>query len=144
MAARRQRFHEHEAEVSYRLQVIGAREGFLKGSLISGPLMIFAHYRYPFVRRQTLAGKCFLALWGSIAGMAYYSDKYLLEWEKAHRAESEKWRTQARKELAATGIVPSEKDMMRWKERTDETRASQLAQQEAAAPPPPPPSGSSQ
>lgn len=120
------------------------------------------------MRRQTLAGKCFLALWGSIAGMAYYSDKYLLEWEKAHRAESEKWRTQARKgeprslalsggvqadesarvrhitELAATGIVPSEKDMMRWKERTDETRASQLAQQEAAAPPPPPPSGSSQ
>lgn len=81
------------------------------------------------MQRQTLAGKSFLTMWGTVFGMVTYAvgsspslcratrtrfvphladselftsptpptqDKYLLSWEREHRAISEQWRTRAR------------------------------------------------
>ncbi|KAK4049483.1 hypothetical protein OIO90_005434 [Microbotryomycetes sp. JL221] len=128
--------HKEDEEIAYRLQVMGAREGAIKGTLISGALMLFANYRYPFVRRQTLAGKAFLTCWGTVFGMVIYADHYLLDWERQHRAESEKWRTAARKELSAQGVVPSETSMRKWKAAFDQEkvkRQEQLQQEQALA-----------
>lgn len=52
--------------------------------------------------------------------MVTYADKYLLTWERHQRMVSEKWRSQARAELAATGTVPNERTMQEWKRRKDE------------------------
>ncbi|GAA6013802.1 hypothetical protein JCM10207_008196 [Rhodosporidiobolus poonsookiae] len=115
----RTRYGAEDEEIAYRLQVMGAREGFIKGALVGGTLMVLANWRFPFVRRQTLAGKTFLASWVAIFGMVTHADHYLLEYEKTHRAEQERWRTKARNELAAQGLVPSETAMRTWKANYD-------------------------
>ncbi|BGP32209.1 hypothetical protein JCM10296v2_003989 [Rhodotorula toruloides] len=81
--------------------------------------MALAQWRYPWVQKQTLAGKAFLVMWGTIFGMVTYADHYLLQWEAEHRMQSEQWRTQARSELAAQGTVPSESAMRAWKTAYD-------------------------
>ncbi|KAK4700743.1 hypothetical protein P7C70_g5499, partial [Phenoliferia sp. Uapishka_3] len=136
MSEKRVQHHAEDEAQAYRLQVIGAREGAIKGTLVAGTLMILANWRYPLVRRQTLAGKCFLVMWGTIFGLVTHADKYLLKWEEEHRIASERWRNVARAEpvltcafvlkteLAATGSVPSETTMRKWKEKKDaEARA---------------------
>ncbi|KAK4046533.1 hypothetical protein OIV83_005985 [Microbotryomycetes sp. JL201] len=125
--------HKQDEEIAYRLQVMGAREGAIKGTLISGALMLFANYRFPFVRRQTLAGKAFLTSWGTVFGMVIYADHYLLDWERKHKAESERWRTAARKELSGQGIVPSETSMRKWKANYDAENARKYQQEQEAA-----------
>ncbi|KAM0791501.1 hypothetical protein ACM66B_005954 [Microbotryomycetes sp. NB124-2] len=125
--------HKQDEEIAYRLQVMGAREGAIKGTLISGALMLFANYRFPFVRRQTLAGKVFLTSWGTVFGMVIYADHYLLDWERKHKAESERWRTMARKELSGQGIVPSETSMRKWKANYDAENARRYQQEQDAA-----------
>ncbi|PRQ71453.1 hypothetical protein AAT19DRAFT_10311 [Rhodotorula toruloides] len=156
-----------------RLQVMGAREGAIKGTLVAGTLMALAQWRYPWVQKQTLAGKAFLVMWGTIFGvrcevewtrlldrqnadellalliliqMVTYAgaslpslsapyaqpltlrrtDHYLLQWEAEHRMQSERWRTQARSELAAQGTVPSESAMRAWKTAYDSKLRSTL------------------
>lgn len=52
--------------------------------------------------------------------MVSYADKYLIAWEREHRAVNEQWRTRARTELAGKGIVPNETSMREWKRRNDE------------------------
>ncbi|GAA6061362.1 hypothetical protein JCM10212_005816 [Sporobolomyces blumeae] len=110
---------EEEADVAYRLQVMGAREGAIKGTIVGGTLMALAQWRFPWVQRQTLAGKSFLVMWATIFGMVTHADHYLLKWEAEHRVQAEKWRTQARNELSAKGIVPSETAMRDWKASYD-------------------------
>ncbi|BGP16313.1 hypothetical protein JCM10213_006469 [Rhodosporidiobolus nylandii] len=135
LANGRVRHGAEDEEIAYRLQVMGAREGFIKGSLIGGTLMFLANWRFPFVRRQTLAGKVFLASWASIFGMVTHADHYLLQYEQRHRAESERWRTMARNELAAQGVVPSETHMREWKAEYDaKTRATLESQVSAPSP----------
>lgn len=63
MASTRTRHGAEDEAVAYRLQVIGAKEGALKGTLIAGTLVAIANFRFPLVRRQTLAGKVFLTMW---------------------------------------------------------------------------------
>ncbi|GAA5898153.1 hypothetical protein JCM6882_003338 [Rhodosporidiobolus microsporus] len=111
----RGRHGEEDEEVAYRLQVIGAREGAIRWTLIAGAAMLFANHRYPLVARHTLAGKAFVVSWFSIFGMVINADHYLLEWEQQHRIASEKWRELARKELAAKGTIPTETAMRAWK-----------------------------
>ncbi|GAA5874421.1 hypothetical protein JCM16303_005848 [Sporobolomyces ruberrimus] len=118
--ARRTYHGEDEAEIAYKLQVLGAREGAIKGTVIGGTLMALAQWRYPWVQRQTLAGKAFLVMWATIFGMVTHADHYLLQYEAEHRVAAEKWRTQARNELAAKGIVPSETAMRNWKADWDQ------------------------
>ncbi|GAA5870888.1 hypothetical protein JCM1840_002720 [Sporobolomyces johnsonii] len=110
---------EEDAEIAYRLQVMGAREGAIKGTLLGGTLVALANWRFPWMQRQTLAGKAFLVSWVTIFGMVTHADHYLLNWEQEHRVASERWRTQARNELSAQGLVPSETAMRRWKEDYD-------------------------
>ncbi|GAA6023554.1 hypothetical protein JCM11491_005341 [Sporobolomyces phaffii] len=117
---------EDEAEIAYNLQVLGAREGAIKGTVIGGTLMALAQWRYPWVQRQTLAGKAFLVMWATIFGMVTHADHYLLQWEGEHRVAAEKWRTQARNELAAQGMVPSETAMRTWKADYDNKMRSTL------------------
>ncbi|KAI5475178.1 hypothetical protein MNV49_001865 [Pseudohyphozyma bogoriensis] len=118
---------EDEA-TAYRLQVLGAREGAIKGTLVAGTLVALAHWRFPLVRRQTLAGKAFLTMWGTIFGMVTHADHYLLEWEEQHRRASEKWRNQARAEMAGQGLIPTETSMRQWKAKKDaELEAQRLA-----------------
>ncbi|BGP40301.1 hypothetical protein JCM10449v2_004260 [Rhodotorula kratochvilovae] len=81
--------------------------------------MALANWRFPWVQRQTLAGKTFLASWAAIFGMVTHADHYLLQWETNHRVQSERWRTMARNELAAQGTVPSETAMRAWKAAYD-------------------------
>ncbi|GAA5988426.1 hypothetical protein JCM11641_005338 [Rhodosporidiobolus odoratus] len=129
----RVRHGAEDEEIAYRLQVMGAREGFLKGSLVGGTLMFLANWRFPWVRRQTLAGKVFLASWASIFGMVTHADHYLLEYEKGHRASQERWRTMARNELAAKGVVPSETHMREWKADYDSKLRDTLESKTAAS-----------
>ncbi|GAA5969072.1 hypothetical protein JCM3765_003427 [Sporobolomyces pararoseus] len=124
--AKRTYHGEDEAEIAYKLQVLGAREGAIKGTLVGGTLMALAQWRYPWVQRQTLAGKAFLVMWATIFGMVTHADHYLLQYEAEHRVASEKWRTQARNELAAKGIVPSETAMRTWKADYDDRVRSTL------------------
>ncbi|GAA5820231.1 hypothetical protein JCM11251_005534 [Rhodosporidiobolus azoricus] len=133
----------HTAEdeaIAYKLQVMGAREGGIKGLLIGGTLVALANWRFPFVQRQTLAGKAFLASWFGIFGMVTHADHYLLQYEARHRAESEKWRNMARNELAAQGTVPSETAMREWKAQYDnklrDTLESPTSAPQAAPSPP--------
>ncbi|GAA5916006.1 uncharacterized protein JCM6883_006249 [Sporobolomyces salmoneus] len=121
-AGKRTYHGEDEAEIAYKLQVLGAREGAIKGTVIGGTLMAL----YPWVQRQTLAGKAFLVMWATIFGMVTHADHYLLQYEAEHRVASEKWRTQARNELAAKGIVPSETAMRHWKSEYDNKLRSTL------------------
>lgn len=67
--ARRIKYHEEDENTAYRLQVIGAREGAIKGTLVAGTIVALLHWRVPFVRKQTLAGKAFLASWGTVFGV---------------------------------------------------------------------------
>ncbi|KAJ8294106.1 hypothetical protein OF846_002676 [Rhodotorula toruloides] len=119
LGSTRSRHSAEEEDIAYRLQVMGAREGAIKGTLVAGSLMTLAQWRFPWVQKQTLAGKAFLVMWGTIFGMVTYADHYLLQWEAEHRAQSERWRTQARSELAAQGTVPSESAMRAWKTAYD-------------------------
>ncbi|GAA5877154.1 hypothetical protein JCM3774_003317 [Rhodotorula dairenensis] len=111
----RTRHGAEDEDIAYRLQVMGAREGAIKGTLVGATLMALANWRFPWVRRQTLAGKSFLVMWATIFGMVTHADHYLLKWEHEHRVQSERWRTAARSELAAQGTVPSESAMRAWK-----------------------------
>lgn len=77
--------------------------------------------RFPFMRRQTLAGKAFLVMGGTIFGMIYHADKYLLAWEHVHRIEEERWRGRARRALVGGGRVPDESGMREWR-RVEEER----------------------
>lgn len=121
----RTKYGEEDAAKAYRLQVMGAREGAIKGTLVAGTLMLLANWRFPLVRRQTLAGKAFLTMWGTIFGMSIYSDKYLIAYEQHQRASSERWRNRARQELSAQGTIPTESLMMQWKAKRDaELRAT--------------------
>ncbi|GAA5940807.1 uncharacterized protein JCM15063_000885 [Sporobolomyces koalae] len=124
--AKRTYHGEDEAEIAYRLQVIGAREGAIKGTAIGATLMALAQWRFPLVQRQTLAGKAFLVMWATIFGMVTHADHYLLQYEAEHRVAAEKWRTQARNELAGQGIVPSETAMRKWKEDYDNSLRATL------------------
>ncbi|KPV74927.1 uncharacterized protein RHOBADRAFT_65104 [Rhodotorula graminis WP1] len=129
MSATRARHGAEDEEIAYRLQVMGAREGFIKGALVGGTLMALANWRFPWVQRQTLAGKTCVASWVAIFGMVTHADHYLLEWEQQHRVQSERWRTMARNELAAKGTVPSETAMRAWKASYDaKLRATRDAQ----------------
>ncbi|BGP24736.1 hypothetical protein Rt10032_c02g1160 [Rhodotorula toruloides] len=119
LGSTRARHSAEDEDIAYRLQVMGAREGAIKGTLVAGTLMALAQWRYPWVQKQTLAGKSFLVMWGTIFGMVTYADHYLLQWETEHRMQSERWRTQARSELAAQGTVPSESAMRAWKTAYD-------------------------
>ncbi|KAM0752737.1 hypothetical protein T439DRAFT_323351 [Meredithblackwellia eburnea MCA 4105] len=119
MATKRVKHGEADADQAYRLQVLGAREGAIKGTLVAGTLMLLANWRYPLVRRQTLAGKSFLVMWGTIFGLVTHADKYLLRWEDEHRIASERWRNVARTELASKGVIPSETMMQDWKRQKD-------------------------
>ncbi|BGP16312.1 hypothetical protein JCM10213_006468 [Rhodosporidiobolus nylandii] len=133
------RHGEEDEEVAYRLQVLGAREGAIKWSLIAGTAMIAANYRFPFVARQTLAGKAFVVSWFTIFG------RYLLGWEASHRAESEKWRELARRDIAARGSIPTETAMRAWKAENDARLAANAAPPIATSPSPvtPPPEAQS-
>lgn len=124
MATTRTRHGAEDEAIAYRLQVIGAKEGALKGTLVAGTLIALANWRFPLVRRQTISGKAFLTLWGTIFGMVTHADKYLLQWELEHRIASEAWRSRARAELAASGTVPNETTMRAWKRRQDQEMAA--------------------
>ncbi|GAA5856769.1 hypothetical protein JCM8547_008832 [Rhodosporidiobolus lusitaniae] len=126
LQSQRVRHGAEDEETAYALQLLGAREGFIKGALVGGTMMALANWRFPFVQRQTLAGKVFLASWVAIFGMVTHADHYLLEWEAKHRVASEKWRTMARNELAARGTVPSETAMRAWKADYDAKLRSTL------------------
>ncbi|GAA5923883.1 hypothetical protein JCM1841_001424 [Sporobolomyces salmonicolor] len=147
-ATNRTHHGEEDAEIAYRLQVMGAREGAIKGTLVGGTLVALANWRcaielihspdrFPWMRRQTLAGKAFLVSWVTIFGMVTHADHYLLNWEQEHRVASERWRTQARNELSAQGLVPSETAMRRWKEDYDARLRETVDSAPAAATPPP-------
>ncbi|GAA5983492.1 hypothetical protein JCM10908_000307 [Rhodotorula pacifica] len=111
----RTRHGAEDEDIAYRLQVMGAREGAIKGTVVGATLMAL----FPWVQRQTLAGKSFLVMWATIFGMVTHADHYLLKWEHEHRVQSERWRTAARSELAAQGTVPSESAMRAWKANYD-------------------------
>lgn len=140
-----------EAATAYRLQILGAREGAVKGTLISATLVTLGNWRFPLVARQTLAGKAFLiscvskppplpfhtilrsdelnrcyGRWGTIAGLVIGAESYLIPFEREQRERSERWRTVARNELAATGTVPSESRMQQWKRDKDSEYAASL------------------
>ncbi|GAA6047479.1 hypothetical protein NBRC10513_004006 [Rhodotorula toruloides] len=141
----RTRYGQEDEDIAYRLQIIGAREGAIRGTLIAGAavaLCVFssspANWRFPLVRRQTLAGKAFLVSWGTIFGMIIYAgslalpppqhvahtdkertDHYLLKWEQDHRIQAERWREMARRELSSKGIIASETTMQKWKSDFD-------------------------
>ncbi|GAA6034096.1 hypothetical protein JCM8097_000693 [Rhodosporidiobolus ruineniae] len=131
----RTRHGAEDEEIAYRLQVMGAREGFIKGALIGTTLLAFANWRFPWVQRQTIVGKVWLGLWAPIAGMVIYADHYLLEWEAKHRVASERWRNQARSELSAQGLVPSETAMRNWKADYD-AKLRQTLEASSAVPAP--------
>ncbi|GAA5996676.1 uncharacterized protein JCM10292_003128 [Rhodotorula paludigena] len=134
----RTRHGVEDEDIAYRLQVMGAREGAIKGTLVGVTLVALANWRFPWVQRQTLAGKAFLASWFSIFGMVTHADHYLLKWEQEHRIVSERWRNQARNELAAKGTVPSETAMRRWKADYDaKLRATVSAPADAPSAPAP-------
>ncbi|TNY24645.1 hypothetical protein DMC30DRAFT_385897 [Rhodotorula diobovata] len=78
MSATRARHGAEDEEIAYRLQVMGAREGFIKGALVGGTLMTLANWRFPWVQRQTLAGKTFLASWAAIFGMVTHAGAFTL------------------------------------------------------------------
>ncbi|BGP08209.1 hypothetical protein JCM10049v2_004055 [Rhodotorula toruloides] len=118
----RTRYGQEDEDIAYRLQIIGAREGAIRGTLVAGAAVALwgfsssrANWRFPLVRRQTLAGKAFLVSWGTIFGMIIYADHYLLKWEQDHRIQAERWREMARRELSAKGIIASETTMQKWK-----------------------------
>ncbi|KAK4335377.1 hypothetical protein RTBOTA2_004125 [Rhodotorula toruloides] len=115
----RTRYGQEDEDIAYRLQIIGAREGAIRGTLIAGAAVALANWRFPLVRRQTLAGKAFLVSWGTIFGMIIYADHYLLKWEQDHRIQAERWREMARRELSSKGIIASETTMQKWKSDFD-------------------------
>uniref|UniRef100_A0A0K3CNY7 Uncharacterized protein n=1 Tax=Rhodotorula toruloides TaxID=5286 RepID=A0A0K3CNY7_RHOTO len=118
----RTRYGQEDEDIAYRLQIIGAREGAIRGTLIAGAavaLCVFSSSPFPLVRRQTLAGKAFLVSWGTIFGMIIYADHYLLKWEQDHRIQAERWREMARRELSSKGIIASETTMQKWKSDFD-------------------------
>ncbi|KAG0657053.1 hypothetical protein C6P46_006715 [Rhodotorula mucilaginosa] len=119
LGSSRTRHGAEDEDIAYRLQVMGAREGAIKGTVVGATLMALANWRFPWVQRQTLAGKSFLVMWATIFGMVTHADHYLLKWEQEHRVQSERWRTAARSELAAQGTVPSESAMRAWKANYD-------------------------
>ncbi|SCZ88191.1 BZ3500_MvSof-1268-A1-R1_Chr2-1g04248 [Microbotryum saponariae] len=162
--AERVKHHAEDEDLAYRLQIMGAREGAIKGTLVAGTLVALCNWRsvddsdslggtsniqhrhrleqsthlgpilarFPWMQRQTLAGKAFLTMWGTIFGMVTHADYYLLKWEAEHRRKAEEWRTRARIELAAQGSVPSETTMRAWKKKDDERKADEWARKQQA------------
>ncbi|SGY20820.1 BQ5605_C016g08150 [Microbotryum silenes-dioicae] len=130
--AERVKHHAEDEDLAYRLQIMGAREGAIKGTLVAGTLVALCNWRFPWMQRQTLAGKAFLTMWGTIFGMVTHADHYLLKWEAEHRRKAEEWRTRARIELAAQGLVPSETTMRAWKKKDDERKADEWARKQQA------------
>ncbi|BGP32208.1 hypothetical protein JCM10296v2_003988 [Rhodotorula toruloides] len=107
----RTRYGQEDEDIAYRLQIIGAREGAIRGTLIAGAAVALANWR-------------FLVSWGTIFGMIIYADHYLLKWEQDHRIQAERWREMARRELSAKGIIASETTMQRWKTDFDLKQSS--------------------
>ncbi|GAA6034098.1 hypothetical protein JCM8097_000694 [Rhodosporidiobolus ruineniae] len=132
----RTRHGSEDEEIAYRLQVIGAREGFIKGAIIGTSLIALANWKFKWVQRQSIVGKTWVGLWGPIFGMVIGADKYLIEWEREHRKQEERWRDMARSEIAARGAVPSETAMRVWKAEYDAKRAAKAASPLASSPSP--------
>jgi len=115
----------HEAE-AYRLQIKGATEGGIKGLIIGGLFVTFLHLQFPLVRRQTLAGKTFLASWFGIFGLVTQADKYLLRFEAYNRIHDNAIRDKAMADLSSKGMLPTEHAIRQWRDRYDEDQAKRV------------------
>ncbi|BGO91513.1 hypothetical protein JCM10020v2_003168 [Rhodotorula toruloides] len=120
----RTRYGQEDEDIAYRLQIIGAREGAIRGTLVAGAAV---------------------ALWGfsSSRSSKKRTDHYLLKWEQDHRIQAERWRDMARRELSAKGIIASETTMQKWKADFDLKNSSSAVLSPATSTSPAPQVGES-
>lgn len=69
--------------------------------------------------RQTLALKGFLVSSASVTGLVMGADNYLLKYESQQRYQENELRRKARNDLARQGIIATESEIRRWKQRKE-------------------------
>jgi hypothetical protein len=75
-------------------------------------------------RRQTLPFKAFLVTFCTIFGVVTSADRALLNYERYQRLHESAIRQEARIDLARRGLLPTETEIMRWKEEHSRTPGS--------------------
>jgi len=103
-------------EEAYNLQVkAGLMSAAQYGSFGLG-LAILAHRTWPTFQRQTLAFKGFLVSIITIYGLVSGADTALLSHENQQRLTENDLRREARIDLSRRGLVPTESQIMKWKD----------------------------
>jgi hypothetical protein len=103
-------------EEAYNLQVkAGLMRAAQFGAFGLGSA-ILAHRTWPNFQRQTLAFKGFLVSIITIYGLISGADTALLSHENQQRLTENDLRREARIDLARRGLVPTESQIMKWKD----------------------------
>ncbi|KAF8505536.1 hypothetical protein F5888DRAFT_1603929 [Russula emetica] len=102
-------------EEAYNLQVKAGLMATQYGSFGLG-LAILAHRTWPTFQRQTLAFKGFLVSIITIYGLVSGADTALLSHENQQRLTENDLRREARIDLSRRGLVPTESQIMKWKD----------------------------
>jgi len=106
---------------AYRLQQRGAIIGGTRWTIGGIGAATIAHYSWPAFRRHTLPFKAFLVSFCTIFGLVTGAETELLSHERYQRVHESAIRTEARLDLARRGLVPTETEIMKWREEHDKT-----------------------
>lgn len=102
-------------DYAHKLQIWHGSMGMLKYSCYGAILMYLANLRFPWVQRQTLAGKAFVVSSFGIFGLVVSADSHLLSHERQQGSVENEVRRRALEDLSANhGIVASEGQIRRW------------------------------
>lgn len=105
-----------DTEEAYRLQIKAAALGAARWTVGGIGVATLAHYSWPLFRKQTLPLKAFLVSFCTVFGVVTGADRALLNHERYQRLHESAIRAEARIDLARRGLVPTETEILKWKE----------------------------
>merc|ERR1712072_92475 len=114
------KYRAGNADLAQRMQTQAGIRGGLGGLAVGSLLMLFAQARYPWVRRQTLAGKAFLACWPAAFGFTIYAENALMAFEKDNQGYDNAVRQKAMQELGKMGKMSTETNIRLWRDKYEE------------------------
>ncbi|TIA93345.1 hypothetical protein E3P99_00120 [Wallemia hederae] len=102
-------------DYAHKLQIWHGTIGMLKYTCYGSILVYLANMRFPWMQRQTLAGKAFVVSSFSIFGLVVSADSHLLSHERQQGSVENEVRRRALEDLSEKhGIVASEGQIRRW------------------------------
>ncbi|KIJ70271.1 hypothetical protein HYDPIDRAFT_78546 [Hydnomerulius pinastri MD-312] len=100
---------------AYSVQVVGGSKAAAKSAALGVGAVTFAHFTWPFFRRQTLPFKTFLVSIFGVFGLVIGADNALISHEAERRQSEQAIRKLARMDITRRGLVPTETAIAEWR-----------------------------